>query len=136
MARLPRLVLPGLPYHVTQRGNRRQQVFFEDGDYELYRDLLADAARRAGAAVWAYCLMLNHVHVIVVPSDEDGLRATFAEAHRRVGVDVGGASPQRVGALAPGHALRRDPTMCVVPCLSVASDAVVLAGSLRPYWPI
>jgi len=40
MARLPRLVIPGLPYHVTQRGNRRQQTFFEDGDYALYRDLL------------------------------------------------------------------------------------------------
>ena len=48
MARLARIVLPGVPYHVTQRGNRRQQTFFEDGDYELYRDLLAQAARRAG----------------------------------------------------------------------------------------
>jgi putative transposase len=83
MARLPRLVLPGYPYHVTQRGNRRQQTFFEDGDYALYRDLLAEAARRAEAQVWCYCLMPNHVHVIVVPSDEDGLRRTFADVHRR-----------------------------------------------------
>jgi putative transposase len=83
MACLPRLVLPGFPYHVTQRGNRRQQTFFEQGDYELYRDLLAEAADRAGAEVWAYCLMPNHVHLIVVPSDEDGLRRTFADAHRR-----------------------------------------------------
>jgi putative transposase len=49
MARLPRLVLPGYPYHVTQRGNRRQQTFFEDGDYQLYRDLLGEAADKAGA---------------------------------------------------------------------------------------
>jgi putative transposase len=83
MARLPRLVLPGYPYHVTQRGNRRQQTFFEDGDYALYRDLLAEAAAKAEAEVWAYCLMPNHVHLIVVPSDEDGLRRTFADAHRR-----------------------------------------------------
>jgi putative transposase len=83
MARLPRLVLPGLPYHVTQRGNRGAQTFFEDGDYELYRDLLAEAAERAGAEIWCYCLMPNHVHMIVVPSDEDGLRRTFADAHRR-----------------------------------------------------
>lgn len=48
MVRLPRLVLPGIPYHVTQRGNRRQQTFFEPGDYALYRDLLAQAAERAG----------------------------------------------------------------------------------------
>jgi putative transposase len=83
MVRLPRLILPGHPYHVTQRGNRRQQTFFEDGDYELYRDLLREAAERADAEVWAYCLMPNHVHLIVVPSDEDGLRRTFADAHRR-----------------------------------------------------
>lgn len=83
MARLARLVMPGVPYHVTQRGNRRSTTFFEDGDFALYRDLLADAARRAGASVWAYCLMPNHVHVIIVPNDPDGLRRTFAEAHRR-----------------------------------------------------
>jgi len=83
MARLARIVLPGIPYHVTQRGNRRQQTFFEDGDYALYRDLLAEAARRSGASVWSYCLMPNHVHVIIVPQDADGLRRTFADAHRR-----------------------------------------------------
>jgi len=83
LARLARLVIPGIPYHVTQRGNRRQQTFFEDGDFTLYRDLLAEASRKAGAEVWAYCLMPNHVHLIVVPSDEDGLRRTFADAHRR-----------------------------------------------------
>jgi putative transposase len=83
MARLPRLVLPGHPYHVTQRGNRRLQTFFGDDDYALYRDLLAEAADKAEAEIWCYCLMPNHVHVIVVPSDEDGLRRTFADAHRR-----------------------------------------------------
>ena len=82
MARLPRIVLPGIPHHVTQRGNRRERVFFEDGDYELYLDLLADAAARARVAIWAYCLMPNHVHVIAVPSDEDGLRRTFRFVHR------------------------------------------------------
>ena len=83
IARLARLVIPGLPYHVTQRGNRRQQTFFEDGDFALYRDLLAEGACRAGAEIWAYCLMPNHVHVIIVPADADGLRATFAYSHRR-----------------------------------------------------
>jgi len=83
MARLPRLVLPGIPYHVTQRGNRRQQTFFEAADYALYRDLLGEAAARAGSEIWCYCLMPNHVHLIVVPADEDGLRRTFADAHRR-----------------------------------------------------
>lgn len=54
MVRLPRLVLPGLPYHVTQRGNRREQTFFEDGDYELYRSLLSDAAASAGSEMVAH----------------------------------------------------------------------------------
>lgn len=82
MARLPRIVLPGIPHHVTQRGNRRERTFFEDGDYELYLDLMADAAARAGVAIWSYCLMPNHVHIIAVPSDEDGLRRTFRHVHR------------------------------------------------------
>ena len=83
MGRLPRLVIPGIAYHVTQRGNRRGQTFFEDADFALYRDLLAQSAERAGAQVRCYCLMPNHVHVIVVPADADGLRRTFADTHRR-----------------------------------------------------
>ena len=83
MARLARLVIPGMPYHVTQRGNRRGTTFFEEDDFHAYRELLAEGARAAGTSVWSYCLMHNHVHLIVVPSDPDGLRATFANAHRR-----------------------------------------------------
>ena len=79
MARIARLVVPGIPHHVTQRGNRRETTFFEDADYRLYRDLLGEAAAKAGAAVWAYCLMPNHVHVILTPRDGDGLRRSFAE---------------------------------------------------------
>lgn len=82
MARLPRFVLPGHPHHVTQRGNRRERTFFEDGDYALYLDLLADAAGRSGVEIWSYCLMPNHVHIVAVPSDEDGLRRTFRYVHR------------------------------------------------------
>ncbi len=83
MGRIARVVVPGVPHHVTQRGNRRQTIFFEEDDYRLHRDLIAVAARRAHAEIWANCFMPNHVHLIVTPSDEGGLRATFAEAHRR-----------------------------------------------------
>ncbi|WP_164119063.1 transposase [Sphingorhabdus sp. Alg239-R122] len=83
MARLPRIVLPGIAHHVTQRGNGRAQTFFEDDDYELYLDLLGDAARDAHCEIWSYCLMPNHVHIVIVPSDEDGLRRTFGDVHRR-----------------------------------------------------
>jgi putative transposase len=57
-------------------------TFFEPGDYELYLDLLSEAARSSGVAVWSYCLMPNHVHIIAVPSDTDGLRRTFRYVHR------------------------------------------------------
>jgi putative transposase len=83
MARLARVVIPGLPHHVTQRGNRREAVFFGDDDYGVYLDLIGQAARRAGTEVWAYCLMPNHVHFIMAPAHQGGLRAAFAEAHRR-----------------------------------------------------
>ena len=80
MARLPRIVIPDTPHHITQRGNRREQTFFEDGDYELNLDLLSSAAQ---VEIWGYCLMPNHVHIIAVPSDEDGLRRTFKTVHSR-----------------------------------------------------
>jgi len=88
MARIARVVVAGMPHHVTQRGNRRQQTFFSDSDYDTYRTLLADGCRKAHVAVWAYCLMPNHVHLILVPRDEDGLRAALAEAHRRYSREV------------------------------------------------
>lgn len=83
MARLPRIVIPGVPHHVTQRGNGRQRTFFEDGDYVLYLDLLAESVERARTQIWAYCLMPNHVHIALVPSDPDGLWRTVGDPHRR-----------------------------------------------------
>ena len=83
MARLARVIVPGHPHHVTQRGNGRARTFFSDDDYALYRDLLAQHCRTAGVAVWAWCLMPNHVHLVLVPSDADGLRRALAPVHRR-----------------------------------------------------
>lgn len=83
MARLARVVAAGVPHHITQRGNRRQPTFFGDDDYAAYRDLLAEGCRTAGVEVWGYCLMPNHVHLILTPQDPDGLRAALSEAHRR-----------------------------------------------------
>ena len=77
------MVVEGVAHHVTQRGNRRQQTFFGDDDYEAYRTPLAEGCRAAGVKVWGYCLMPNHVHLILTPSDAGGLRAALAEAHRR-----------------------------------------------------
>lgn len=83
MARLARVVVPGVPHHITQRGNRRQATFFNEADYAAYLELMTDWCGRCGVAVWAYCLMPNHVHLIVVPESEDGLRRGIGEAHRR-----------------------------------------------------
>ncbi len=83
MSRLPRIIVPGMPHHVTQRGNRRQRIFMEDDDYALYRDWLAQACRSNGVDVWSYCLMPNHVHLILVPADETGLSRAVGETHRR-----------------------------------------------------
>src|ERR1700726_753955 len=82
MARLARVVFPGHPHHVTQRGNGRARTFFGDDDYALYRDLLAENCRAAKVEVWAWCLMPDHVHLILVPSDPDGLRRALARVHR------------------------------------------------------
>lgn len=83
MARLARLVVPDVAHHVTQRGNRRQPVFFSDKDYAAYRDLVAAACATHDVRCLAWCLMPNHVHLILVPTTEDGLRAAIAETHRR-----------------------------------------------------
>ncbi len=83
MARLARVVAPGLPHHVTQRGNRRQPTFFSAADYRLYRGLMAEWCARSGVEIWAYCLMPNHVHLIAVPETRDALHRAIGEAHRR-----------------------------------------------------
>lgn len=82
MARLARVVVPGLPHHITQRGNGGTRVFFEDGDYDLYLKLLKQACVTARVRCLAYVLMPNHVHLILVPKDDDGLRKAMSSVHR------------------------------------------------------
>jgi putative transposase len=83
VARLARVVIPGLPHLVTQRGNGGARVFFSDEDYTLYRDLLAASCQAADVEIWAYVLMPSHVHLILKPRDSDGLRRALAPVHRR-----------------------------------------------------
>ena len=83
MSRIARLVVPNLPHHITQRGNGRQKVFFDDADYLTFRDMLAASCKAAKVSCWAYALMPNHIHAILVPKNEDGLRAVLAPVHRR-----------------------------------------------------
>ena len=83
MARIARIVVPGYPHHITQRGNRWQETFFCDDDYRHYIDLMAEWCRRCGVDIWAYCLMPNHIHLIAVPKGKDSMRKAIGEAHRR-----------------------------------------------------
>jgi putative transposase len=79
---MARLVVPDHPHHVTQRGARSQKTFFSSYDYKMYLDLLRKARERSGIEVWAYCIMPNHVHLILVPKRRDSLAAFFRQAHR------------------------------------------------------
>jgi putative transposase len=83
MARIARIVVPGYPHHITQRGNRSQETFFCDDDYKQYIDLMVEWCGRCGVDIWAYCLMPNHTHLIAVPRTEEGIRKAIGEAHRR-----------------------------------------------------
>ena len=83
MARLSRVVAVGYPHHITQRGNRRQQVFFSYEDYEAYIELLSHWCSECNVEIWAYCLMPNHVHLMAVPQDKEGLAKAIGETNRR-----------------------------------------------------
>jgi putative transposase len=80
---MARVIAPGYPHHITQRGNRRQQTFFCADDYHAYVELMAEWCQRYEVAIWAWCLMPNHVHLIAVPGNKEGLARAIGEAHRR-----------------------------------------------------
>jgi putative transposase len=80
---LSRVVLPGYPHHITQRGNRRQDVFFKTSDYEGYLELLQEWCGKEKLDIWAYCLMSNHEHLIVKPGKASNLSKAIGETHRR-----------------------------------------------------
>jgi len=79
---MARVIVPEVPHHVTQRGNRRQRTFFRPADYEAYLNLLAANAVAFGFDVWSYCLMPNHVHLLVVPSSATSLQDGIGQTHR------------------------------------------------------
>jgi putative transposase len=83
MARLGRYFVPGQALHVIHRGNDRRPVFFADGDYAQYRDWLIAAAEANVLKVHAWVLMPNHVHLLVVPREEQSLPRTMQTLGRR-----------------------------------------------------
>ena len=83
MARNARVVVPGIPHHVTQRGSRRQPVFFKEIDRLVYRRILKKECEQFGVQIWAYCLMENHIHLIAVPEKDNSLAKALGAAHQR-----------------------------------------------------
>ena len=77
------MVLPSYPHHITQRGNRRQDTFFKDEDYYYYLELLKQWCDEEQVEIWSYCLMTNHVHLILTPGQGSNLSRAIAETHRR-----------------------------------------------------
>jgi len=71
MPRRARLAIPGIPWHIIQRGNNRSACFFADEDYRRYLDTLTDLSGKYGVSVHAYVLMTNHVHLLVTPERSD-----------------------------------------------------------------
>jgi putative transposase len=83
MPRIARIVAVGLPHHITQRGNYRQNVFLDEDDKRRYLYWIQEYSDRYSLSVLAYCLMQNHVHFIAIPNKEDSLSKTFNTAHMR-----------------------------------------------------
>lgn len=81
MARRARIVVPGLPHHVTHRGNRKANIFLDDEDRILYLKLFRKYSAYYKVWIWAYTLMINHIHAIVVPSSREALSKTIRETH-------------------------------------------------------
>ncbi len=82
MSRIARVVAINLPHHITQRGNYQQDIFIDDEDFLQYLEWIREYSKQLELAIWAYCLMTNHVHFIAVPGKEDSLK-TFNYAHMR-----------------------------------------------------
>lgn len=83
MPRLARAVFAGVPHHITQRGNRREDVFFTDEDRKKYLGWLKDYSQKHGVEILAYCLMTNHIHLVAVPHGADSLQRVLKPLHMR-----------------------------------------------------
>ncbi len=83
MPRVARAVFADVPHHITQRGNRRENVFFTDQDRTIYLTWLSEYCAKHRVDILAYCLMTNHIHLVAVPSREDGLEVVLRPLHMR-----------------------------------------------------
>ena len=83
MARLPRIVIPGQPQHIIQRGNNRQAVFAFDADYQFFRNALVEAADTHALTIHAYAWMTNHIHLLATPEHKESISKVCQAVGRR-----------------------------------------------------
>jgi len=83
MPRLSRTVFAGVPHHITQRGNRREDIFFTDEDRLTYLSWLKEYSEQHDVEILAYCLMTNHIHLVAIPANDDGLQRVLKPLHMR-----------------------------------------------------
>lgn len=83
MPRKTRMYLPGVPAHIVQRGNNREACFFCDDDYLFYKEVLFEGLKRYGAALHSYCLMTNHVHLLITPKESDSISRIIQHVGRQ-----------------------------------------------------
>ncbi len=98
MPRVARIVIPGIPHHVTQRGTNRQTVFLSQADRKVYLELLRENCRQTGVSILGYCLMPNHIHLVAVPQEELALAVVLRRTHGRY-AQYFNARKQRCGHL-------------------------------------
>jgi putative transposase len=79
MPRKSRIIVPDCPHHIIQRGHNRQVVFAADGDYQYYLESIQERKEKLGCKVYAFCLMTNHIHLIVDPGED--VKATQQPAY-------------------------------------------------------
>ena len=103
MGRSPRLFVRGLAHHIVQRGHNHNAVFVEDADYSFYLDNLIEWKTHYDVGVYAYCLMTNHVHLILVPRNEgDSISRLMRRLSARQGRRVNRLE-ERIGTLWSGR---------------------------------
>ena len=129
MARLPRLIIPGLPHLVIQRGNNRQPVFLDDDDRACFLSLLGDYAQQFQVAIHAYLLLDSEVGLLMTPQTPAGLAGFMQAVGRRYG-RVFNDRHGRTGTLWDGRyrSTVLEPETHLLPCMVHMDQAPVLAG--------
>lgn len=134
MARIARVIIPELSVHIVQRGHDGDACFFEEADYHAYIDLLSTFAGRCGCSVHAFCLMTNHVHILLTPHAPDSCARLMKNVGQRY-VQRVNARLGRSGTLWEGRFFS-----CLVPGSDPAeypwSSYRINVDAARPSWLI